>query len=179
MTVQLVMALSDNNVIGVDGHLPWHIPFDLKWFKMNTYGSIVIMGRKTWESLPQKPLPGRLSIVLSRTRDKSDDCLFCQSWLEALAVARNMTLDIYIIGGSSIYKQALLLNIVDGLIVTRVHTTVQGHHLTHGRLPFDKTLYWQSQTFQHQQLHFHFELYRCNRERRRQDSVRGLQQAET
>ncbi len=66
MNVHLIYARAANGVIGKDGAMPWHLPEDLAHFKRLTQGHPVIMGRKTWDSLPLKPLPGRLNIVLSR-----------------------------------------------------------------------------------------------------------------
>lgn len=155
------MALSENDVIGVRGKLPWHIPMDLKWFKMNTYGSAVIMGRKTWDSLPKKPLPGRLSIVLSRKRSNLvvGDCIFCQDWSKALGIARAFGHNTYIIGGSDIFNQALLFKIVDTLIITRVHRDIRADQCRYGILPLQKAKKWQSKTFQYKKTQFHFELY--------------------
>ena len=62
----LIAAVSEDNVIGVEGRLPWRLKRELKWFKMNTHNGAVIMGRKTWDSLPKKPLPHRLNIVITR-----------------------------------------------------------------------------------------------------------------
>ena len=161
MPTHLIMALSENDVIGVRGKLPWHIPMDLKWFKMNTYGSVVIMGRKTWDSLPYTGLPGRLSIVLSRQSPKTEtqDCIFCRDWNKALDLARKASTNIYIIGGSEIFKQALLLKIADTLIITRVHKKINECPCIYGILPLTKTLKWQSKTFQYKKTKFHFELY--------------------
>ena len=81
MTVYLIAAVSENNVIGMNGNLPWRLPLDLQWFKMNTSGGAIIMGRKTWESLPKKPLPSRLNIIISRQPRKSHgDTIWCTSF---------------------------------------------------------------------------------------------------
>jgi len=153
------MAISENDVIGINGKLPWHIPLDLQWFKMHTYAGAIIMGRKTWESLPIKPLPGRLSIVLSRSTLDSKDCIFCQSWADALDIAQKFAQNVYIIGGSEIYRQALLSKIVDTLIITRVHRCINADNLTYGILPLHKTKIWQSNIYKHKKTHFRFELY--------------------
>ena len=162
MPIQLIMAISENDVIGIDGKLPWHIPLDLKWFKMNTYAGTVIMGRKTWDSLPQKKLPGRLMIVLSRSALDAEDCICCQSWSVALAIAQKIAQNVYIIGGSEIYNQALLLKIVDTLIITRVHQVITANNLTYAILPLHTTKKWQSNMFKHKKTPFHFELYTVN-----------------
>ena len=73
----LIAAVSDNDVIGVNNTLPWRLPKDLKFFsKMNTFMGAVIMGRKTWDSLPKRPLPNRLNIILSRTPRAPNRMLF-------------------------------------------------------------------------------------------------------
>ena len=66
MQISLIVAFTQNRIIGKDNQMPWHLPRDLAWFKRNTLNKPVIMGRKTWESLPKKPLPGRRNIVISR-----------------------------------------------------------------------------------------------------------------
>ena len=69
--IVLVVAIADNGVIGKDGGLPWHISEDLKRFKSLTMGHTIVMGRKTWDSLPRKPLPGRVNVVVTRQKDWS------------------------------------------------------------------------------------------------------------
>ena len=81
----LVVARAANGVIGRDGDLPWRLKSDLALFKANTLGKPVIMGRKTWDSLPRKPLPGRMNVVL--TRDQSfepEGAVPCETWMEAV-----------------------------------------------------------------------------------------------
>jgi len=159
MPIQMIMALSRNDVIGVHNQLPWHIPFDLKWFKMNTYGGVCIMGRKTWDSLPG-PLPGRISIVLSRQSRKSKDCIFCKSLPEALQIAQKHSNNIYVIGGSDIFTQILLLKVCNGIILTRVHNKIHEKRAIYATLPNYKQLTWKSRDFQHKKLTFHFEIYK-------------------
>ena len=67
--IVLVVAIADNGVIGSNGAIPWHIPEDLKRFKALTMGHTIVMGRKTWDSLPRKPLPGRVNVVVTRQLD--------------------------------------------------------------------------------------------------------------
>jgi len=69
MKISLIAAMARNNVIGLDNKLPWRLPADLAWFKKNTLGKPLLMGRKTWESLPFRPLPGRKHFVITRTDD--------------------------------------------------------------------------------------------------------------
>ena len=99
------MAASDNNVIGKDGGLPWHVSSDLKLFKEITMGKPVIMGRKTWDSLPRKPLPCRTNIVLTRAHDfAAEGAVVVHGVVDALTRARTEHPEaIAIIGGAEIY----------------------------------------------------------------------------
>ena len=116
--IYLIVAVSNNHVIGRNNGLPWRIPLDMKWFKMNTWGGTVIMGRKTFESCG--PLPGRRNIVISR-RPKPDTNV---EWYNHLDVAMANVKDAYIIGGADLYITSL--KYVDAMIVTRVERDVQG-----------------------------------------------------
>ena len=118
--IYLVCAVSENNVIGKNNRLPWKIPSDLRWFKMNTYGGAVIMGRKTFESCGA--LPGRRNIVISR-RPKPTG-LTNVEWYNHIAIALSNVKHGYIIGGAEIYEATL--KYVDAMIITRVHKHVQG-----------------------------------------------------
>ena len=107
--VSLVLARSKNGVIGQHGQIPWRIPADLKHFKAVTMGKPCIMGRKTWDSLPRKPLPGRTNIVL--TRDPAfhaDGAIVVHAFEKALARAQEETPEeIAVIGGADVYRTAL------------------------------------------------------------------------
>jgi dihydrofolate reductase len=107
--ITLVVAVAENGVIGQAGTLPWRIPEDLKRFKALTMGKPVVMGRKTWDSLPKKPLPGRRNIVM--TRDPSfhaDGATAARSFDDALALAAKDNPDeIMIIGGEAVFAAAL------------------------------------------------------------------------
>jgi len=162
MPVYAIMGISANDVIGIDGQLPWYIPYDLKWFKANTFGGVVIMGRKTWDSLPKKPLPGRLNIILSRTYQYEYGTFCCNSIQNALQIAQMYSNRTYIIGGADIFQQSLLLNVVDILILTRVHTEILSNAATYAVLPLYKHKFWNSKIFQHKHLKFHFEMYILN-----------------
>lgn len=108
-TLKLIWAQSLNGVIGADNALPWHIPEDLAHFRNMTRGNTVIMGRKTWDSLPShaRPLPGRKNIVLTRQSQwECPDALVASSLEEALTLAGE---EAWIIGGGSLYAQALPL----------------------------------------------------------------------
>ncbi|MDO9360753.1 MAG: dihydrofolate reductase [Polaromonas sp.] len=106
--INLIYARAANGVIGKDGTMPWHLPEDLAHFKQLTHGSPVIMGRKTWDSLPPKfrPLPGRTNIVITRQDDwRAEGATRAASLDEALAMAGDVP-EIWVIGGAQIYAQA-------------------------------------------------------------------------
>jgi len=106
----LIAALAKNGVIGIDNKLPWHLPEDLQHFKALTLGQAVIMGRKTWESLPPKfrPLPGRHNIVVTRdTAYLAAGATVVHSLEDAAAAAADKTA--FVIGGAELYRQALPL----------------------------------------------------------------------
>lgn len=116
MTVGLIVACSVNGVIGEDGKIPWHFPGDFKRFKELTSGGVVIMGRKTWESLPKKPLPKRLNIVVTsmspmefKEKYPMPDVWAKPSIEEALQMAEFLEpdRDVWFIGGSRIYKECV------------------------------------------------------------------------
>jgi dihydrofolate reductase len=118
------VAASDNNVIGKDGGLPWHVSSDLKLFKEITMGKPVIMGRRTWESLPKQPLPGRRNIVITRNPDyAADGADVAGSIHEALAMCEGEP-EVSIIGGGQVYEQAM--DRTDRIYLTRIHLTVDG-----------------------------------------------------
>ena len=123
MEKSIIVAISDNNAIGRDNQLLWHISEDLKFFKRTTLGSPVIMGRKTFESIG-RPLPKRVNIVVSRGFNTGEEVAVAASLEEAFKVAEDTNLEkCFVIGGGQIYSQALPL--VDSLIVTHVHTVIE------------------------------------------------------
>jgi dihydrofolate reductase len=113
LPISLVAARARNGVIGRDGGLPWRLKSDLAWFKSVTVGKPVIMGRRTWDSLPFKPLPGRLNIVLTRDGSfESRHALAFENFNEAVATAREQAeedgaTEICVIGGAALYALAL------------------------------------------------------------------------
>ena len=131
MNLHLIYARAANGVIGKDGVMPWHLPEDLAHFKRVTMGHPVIMGRKTWESLPTKfrPLPGRLNIVVTRQKDwkadgeKSSEVKIAHSLEEAKTLC-DTTTDAWVIGGAEIYAQALPL--ATSVIVTEIEASFEG-----------------------------------------------------
>ncbi|MEM9372793.1 MAG: dihydrofolate reductase [Planctomycetota bacterium] len=131
--IVLVVAASENNTIGVDGGLPWSLPDDLKHFKRTTIGRPVIMGRKTFDEIGRKPLPGRPNLVISGTLEPSDiehDAVSVHRSLTNALDHAGMLIDpgtpaeICIIGGGQIYRQALA--IANTIVLTRVHAQVRG-----------------------------------------------------
>jgi dihydrofolate reductase len=111
LSLTLVVAVAENGVIGNKGVLPWRIPEDLKRFKALTLGKPCIMGRKTWDSLPKRPLPGRTNIVVTRDHAfRADGAEVAHSFEGALGIAARGTPDeIMIIGGAAIFAAALPL----------------------------------------------------------------------
>jgi dihydrofolate reductase len=124
--VVFVVAVARNGVIGRRGRLPWRISSDLKRFKAITLGKPVIMGRKTWESLPRRPLPGRTNIVITRDpRYEAEGAVVAASVAEALARARETeSEEICVIGGSDIFRQ--LLPMADRLYLTEIDLSPEG-----------------------------------------------------
>ena len=106
--INLIFARAANGVIGKDNTMPWHLPEDLAHFKRLTQGSPVVMGRKTWDSLPPRfrPLPGRINIVITRQSHwQAEGALRSASLSEALSLCGDAP-DIWVIGGADIYRQA-------------------------------------------------------------------------
>jgi len=130
--ISLIVAVADNNVIGKDNKMPWHIPKDFKHFKEITMNKPCIMGRKTYESILEqlgKPLPKRTSIVISRSGYSHEGALSATSLEEAIELAKAYVSDtndneIMVIGGSQIYK--LALPIANRIYLTRVHQEPEG-----------------------------------------------------
>lgn len=121
--ISIIVAASENDVIGRQGDLPWRLSDDLKHFKAITMGKPIVMGRKTWESIG-RPLPGRQNIVITRQGGfAAEGCDVVASLDEAIASAGDAD-EIVVIGGSQIY--ALALPLADRIYLTRVHADVEG-----------------------------------------------------
>ena len=126
----LVAAVAENGVIGRDGGMPWRLPGDLKHFKKTTLGKPVIMGRRTFESIGRKPLPGRQNIVLTRDKDfRADGVTVAATLDEALQIAEREAAklsagEIAVIGGSTLYEETLPR--ADRLYLTEVHASPEG-----------------------------------------------------
>jgi dihydrofolate reductase len=117
----LIVARARNHAIGKGNDIPWHAPEDLKMFQRETTGGAVIMGRRTWESLPFKPLKNRLNVVVSRDKDLTKNVV--SSVADALEVCREAGYHrVYGIGGETIYRD--LLAYADRLLLTEVDLTI-------------------------------------------------------
>ncbi|MCP9753222.1 dihydrofolate reductase [Ferruginibacter sp. HRS2-29] len=125
MTISLIVAASENNAIGRQGQLLWSLPIDLKFFKDTTWAMVVVMGRKTYESV-DKPLPGRVNIVITKQADWSrPGTQVAKDLDDAIAQAKATNCkEIFIIGGGEIYRQSM--DIADKIYMTRVHATLEG-----------------------------------------------------
>ena len=104
----LIAAMANNNAIGRNGDMPWHVPEDLAHFQRMTQNGLVIMGRKTWDSLPKKPLPKRVNLIISREKVAVEGALI-QTMAQAKLTAQHHDGDVFIIGGGEIYKAFLPL----------------------------------------------------------------------
>ena len=123
MKVALIWAMAQNRIIGRDGDLPWHLPRDLAHFKRTTHGHTVIMGRKTWDSLP-KALPGRRNMVITRQSDYQVEGAEVFSSLDAALEAASDQERVFVLGGAEIY--ALAIPRAEELYITFVHADVEG-----------------------------------------------------
>ncbi|MEI6384394.1 MAG: dihydrofolate reductase [Betaproteobacteria bacterium] len=126
MALNLIYARARNGVIGKDNQMPWHLPEDLAHFKRVTMGQPVIMGRKTWESIPAKfrPLPGRENIVLTRqTQWSAHGAQVASSLQQALQICASHE-QVWVMGGAEIYAQALPL--ASKIVVTEIDAEFEG-----------------------------------------------------
>lgn len=140
--ISILVAADPNGVIGNGQKIPWHLPEDLKLFKKRTLGSSIIMGRLTYESLPRRPLIGRVNYVVSRgpaqytPHRNLDETLAGPIWVNSVEAAvedakKNQMDDgspkpIWIIGGEQIYNLALKANLVERIVLSRVHQAAEG-----------------------------------------------------
>jgi dihydrofolate reductase len=128
MDLELIVAASQNGIIGYKNNIPWHIPEDLQHFKKITQNSIIIMGRKTYESLPNGPLPNRLNIVLTRTPEKNDNENVIFTNIDNLFtnIIKHKTekQKVFVIGGCEIYS--LLIRYCVLLHITIIYDDVKG-----------------------------------------------------
>ena len=124
MKIAMIAAMAKNRTIGLDNDMPWHLPDDLKFFKANTTGKPVIMGRKTFESIGSRPLPNRPNIVISRNPDlKLEGVQVFQSIDDAIAAYQSVE-EVIIMGGGQLYKQ--MLERADRLYLTLIDVELNG-----------------------------------------------------
>nr|AIA17088.1 Dihydrofolate reductase [uncultured bacterium]AIA17503.1 Dihydrofolate reductase [uncultured bacterium]AIA18166.1 Dihydrofolate reductase [uncultured bacterium] len=128
MKISIIVAASENNVIGRNNDLPWYLPLDLKYFKDTTMGHCVVMGRKNFESIPPKysPLVGRTNIVITRQKDyKANGAVVVNSIEDAIEYARRQSeTECFITGGGEIFRQSL--QYCDRIYLTRIHAVIEG-----------------------------------------------------
>jgi dihydrofolate reductase len=131
MKICHIVAASLNRVIGIKNGLPWHIPEDLKYFKDKTKGKVIIMGRKTYESINKKPLPHRGNILVSRTIIEAPGFICVKTIAEGIEKAKTLTDydlgEIFIVGGGEIYKDSMS-------ITDRIYYTEIGHIVDNGEV---------------------------------------------
>lgn len=121
--LSLIAAVADNGVIGIDNRLPWHLPADLAHFKRLTMGKPIIMGRKTWESLPGL-LPHRTHVIVTRNPDYSAEGGFVVHSLEEALQQFGDVEELMVVGGANLYAQALPL--ASRLYLTEIHAKPEG-----------------------------------------------------
>lgn len=153
-SLSIIVAVSDNGVIGVDNQLPWHIPMDLHFFKKITTGGTIIMGRKCYESIG-RPLPKRQNIVITKQDIQIEGCEIAHNILGSILLANND--EIFIIGGAQIYEQSF--NLADTLYLTRVNEIIEGDTYLKG-LDMDKwVLMYKMGPYVDNGFEFYFEKY--------------------
>jgi dihydrofolate reductase len=124
--IAYVVAMDDNRLIGRNNDLPWRLPDDMRWFREQTMGKPCIMGRKTYDSLPDRfrPLPGRLNVVVTRNADyQASGAVVVHSVENALQAAGDAE-EVIIVGGADLFRR--LMPVVDRLYLTQVHGTAEG-----------------------------------------------------
>tara|TARA_B100000900_G_scaffold309321_1_gene268021 strand:- start:3525 stop:4025 length:501 start_codon:yes stop_codon:yes gene_type:complete len=130
MKVSLIVAVAENGVIGKNNDLIWNFPKDMRFFKETTVGHHVIMGRKNFESIPDRyrPLSNRINVVITRqSYYQAEGCVVVNSLEAALEIAQhNSDNEPFIIGGGQIYKLALERNLVDKIYLTKIHCSFEG-----------------------------------------------------
>ncbi|MDR1980489.1 MAG: dihydrofolate reductase [Tannerellaceae bacterium] len=135
-TISIIAAIAENNAIGKGLHLLWHLPYDMKRFKEMTKGHAVIMGRKTFESLPKGALPERKNIVLTTLPPESFlDVFVCNSMHDAIELCEKES-EVFMIGGAMVYKRAL--EIADKMYLTRVHHVFEDADIFFPEIHFDE-----------------------------------------
>lgn len=124
--MNIIVARNNNNVIGKNNKIPWHCPEDMAHFKELTMGSIVVMGRNTWESIPKKyrPLCGRINVVLSLSMPEHEDVIIKRCVDDVFSFLKDRSEKVYIIGGQSIYEQ--FISRVTNIYLTKINNNEDG-----------------------------------------------------
>ena len=147
MIISLIAALTRNHIIGRDNRLPWHLPDDMKFFMQTTKGHMVVMGRKNYDSIPEKfrPLPNRTNIVVTRQRDfNAPGCVVVHTLDDAIGLAKlRKETELFVIGGSDIYK--LGMPIANRLYLTEIKCELEGDT----RFPAIDTQQWKEVSREH------------------------------
>jgi dihydrofolate reductase len=158
--INIIVAASTNLVIGKDNDLPWHLPTDMKYFKDTTNGHTVVMGRKCWESIPEKfrPLPNRKNIVMTRDKGyKANGALVSHDFEQILKSHESSHEKIFIIGGAELYREAF--KYANRLYLTQILHEVEGDVFLDGLNPMDWCLFEGSEIHEENGMKFRFELY--------------------
>jgi dihydrofolate reductase len=170
--ISIIVAVADNNAIGKNQQLLWHMPYDMKRFKALTLGHAVIMGRKTFESLPKGALPQRKNVVLTSLPEAGFiDCFACDSLSDALDICEKEE-EIFMIGGYTVYKQAL--KIADKMYMTRVHHTFEDADVFFPEVHYDEWVEVERQEFPADEKHkypFTFHTYIRKEGTKQQDAI--------
>lgn len=159
--MNIIVAVDENWGIGKDNNLLTHIPEDLKYFKEKTLGKVVVMGRKTFESLPnRKPLPDRVNIVLTTNLNYKIDCMICNNKKELLdRINEYEDNDIFIIGGEHIYKE--FIDLCDTFFVTKIYKSFDADKFFVNLDEMDDLeIVWSSEIHSYRGLHYQFFEYR-------------------
>ena len=159
--LSLIAAVARNRAIGKDNRLLWHLPDDMRYFRETTRGKTVIMGRRTWESLPEKfrPLPGRTNIVVSHNPSYAVPGAWLATSLEqATAQANSEESEAFVIGGADLYQQAL--PVADRLYLTEITAEFAGDVFFPSFSPSEWQEVSRSPLFKHEGLEYTFAVYR-------------------
>ena len=159
--MNIIVAVDENWGIGKDNNLLTHIPEDLKYFKEKTLDKVVIMGRKTFESLPnRKPLPDRINIVLTTNLDYKIDCIICNNKKELLdRINTYKDSDIFIIGGENVYKE--FIGLCDTFFITKIYKSFDADKFFVNLDEMDDLeIVWSSEIHSYKGLDYQFFEYR-------------------
>jgi len=158
--INIIVAMSSNFVIGKNNDLPWHLPTDMKYFKDTTKGHVVVMGRKCWESIPEKfrPLPNRKNVVMTRDSNYVANGAIVSHDLEYILKSHeNSHEQVFIIGGAELYREAF--KYAHRLYLTQIFHEVEGDIFLDGLQSKDWCLIEGSEIHEENALKFRFELY--------------------